>query len=236
MKLIKFNSPMDADKLNYLPFNRKYSVREDLMDKMNKYGFTVPINIIKTNIIDGKNRMWIADGQHRASTALHLGIPFTGILVEHLKFATKAEVVNYVASLNSASKAWNLTNYVEAYNFLNYKDYAILLKIANSSPYTVNTVSSLMIGVRSKGTHINKIKNGTFKVTMLENTQETIKYAANLSKYGRITSRMLLALGYVRSMPTFDKSSFTKKYIENVECIRELNLDDYTDLFQSWIV
>jgi len=233
MKLIIFNNAKECDKLNHLPFNRNFSVRTDLMDKMNQYGFTVPINIIKTDVIDGVSKLWIADGQHRAATALHLGIPFTGI-VNEIPFKKVDDIVKYVSSLNSASKSWSLKNYVEAYNFLNYIDYNTLLKLSNSSPYSVNTLSAMLTGVRSTTNVAEKVKTGQFKINLYDETVDTINHSAVLSKYGRVTSRMIHALHYVKHLPRFDKAKFNKAYISKINTIKELKLDDYTELFQSW--
>lgn len=234
MKLMTFDVD-NAGKLKYLPFNRNATVRTDLMEKMHQYGFTVPINIIKTDIITGKSSLWIADGQHRAMTALHIGIPFTGIVNDHLIFKSKADIVKYVSSLNSASKPWTLLNYVEAYNFLNYEDYARLLKVTNNSPYSVNVISSIMVGVRGKGRTGSAIKNGTYKITLYNEAITALKFAARLGKYERVTARMMLALGNVMLHPRFDAALFEEKYMNNAKQVKELNLDDYTDMFQSWL-
>jgi hypothetical protein len=82
MKLITFNGASDYNKINHLPFNRKFCVRTDLMQKMNTYGFTCPIFLIETSLIDGKKKKWLVDGQHRAVTAAFLNIPFTGIVLD----------------------------------------------------------------------------------------------------------------------------------------------------------
>ena len=59
MKLINFNGASDYNKLNHLPFNRGFSVRQDLIEKMNLYGFNCPLHLIETDIIDGKKKKWL---------------------------------------------------------------------------------------------------------------------------------------------------------------------------------
>lgn len=234
MKLITFNGASDYQKLNHLPFNRSFSVRQDLIEKMNTYGFTCPIFLIETDLIDGKKKKWLVDGQHRAITAAFLDISFYAIILD-IKFKSIAEIVHYVASLNSAQKPWSAINYVESYNFLNYKEYNTLLKIKNSSPYTVETISSILAGHRQSGHSLKHLKNGTFVANHIKETKYTLALAAKLGKYQKLTSRMLLALNYVASLKTFDEERFTLQYKTNAKAIKELKLDDYSDIFSSWL-
>lgn len=234
MKLITFNGASDYNKLNHLPFNRSFSVRQDLMDKMNTYGFTCPIFLIETTLIDGKKKKWVVDGQHRAVTAAFLNIPFYAIVVD-LQFKSISEIVHYVASLNSAQKPWSAINYVESYNFLNYPEYNTLLTIKNSSPYSVETIASLLGGHRTTGNNLKHLKNGTFVANHIKETKYTLELAAKLGKYQKLTSRMVLALNYVASLKTFDEEKFTLQYKTNAKAIKELKLDDYSDIFSSWL-
>jgi hypothetical protein len=234
MKLITFNGASDYNKLNHLPFNRNFSVREDLIEKMNLYGFNCPLHLIETDLIDGKKKKWLVDGQHRAVTAAFLNIPFNAIVVD-IKFKSIAEIVHYVSSLNSAQKPWSAINYVESYNFLNYKEYNILLGIKNSCPYSIETIASLLAGYRRTGYNLRSLKNGTFIANHVEETKYTLKLAAKLGKYQKLTSRMLLALNYVALLKTFDEDKFTLHYKTNAKAIKELKLDDYSDIFSSWL-
>lgn len=233
MKLLTFNGNKDYNKLNHLPFNRNFKVRNDLTVKMNLYGFTSPINIIETSLINGKKQRYIADGQNRAITAAFLDIPFYGVLVEK-EFKTITEIVEYVASLNSAHKPWVTINYVESFAYLGYEDYKKLLEITQKTPYSVDTIASLLQGYRSKGYNSDKIKQGEFKIKQLQETQNTLELSSKLSKIERLTSRMLLALHYISSLNTFNREVFIKNYTLNAKKVKELKLDDYTTIFQSW--
>lgn len=234
MKLITFNGANDYNKLNHLPFNRKFAVRTDLMQKMNTYGFTCPLQMIETSLIDGKKKRWLVDGQHRAITAAFLNIPFTAVLIDK-EFESIEAIVHYVSSLNSAQKPWSVANYVDSYNFLGYKEYNTLLQVTASSNYSIETVATLLHGFRKAGYNAKALKDGKFKANLLEETKYTLTIAAKLSKYGRLTSRMVTALHYVASLKTFDEEKFTLQYKTNAKAIKELNLDDYSDIFCSWL-
>lgn len=237
MKLIKLNTKKEINKLNHLPFNRKFKVRNDLIEKMNQYGFTVPILVLLTDIVNGITSKWIVDGQHRLSTAIYLNItPYAVVKTsEELGLHTMEDIVKYVASLNSASKAWNLLNYVESYNYLNYKEYRKLLELTNKSPYSVNTIGQLLYGIRGRGYCTKQIKEGNFVANNYSHVKNCLALAAHLSKYQRITSRMIISLNYVCGLKTFNKNKFIMHFIKNSNQLNEMQLDDYTDIFSSWI-
>lgn len=233
MKIKKFDKD-SYHTLNHFSFNRNFYVREDLIEKMNIYGFTVPINIIRTDVIDGKMKNYIADGQHRALTAVFLGIEFYGIIIEK-EFKNVAEIVEYVSSLNSTSRGWKALNYVEAYNHLNIPDYQVLLKIKNGCPYSVETLATILAGNTARGSVASRVRNGTFKINALDETIRAIEFAAKLSKYEKLTSRMLLALSGTMSLKRFDEAKFVTAYRKNAKVVKDMKLDDYSDIFNSWV-
>lgn len=234
MKLITYNGAKDYGKLKHLPFNRGFKVRKNLIDSMNKKGFVVPILIVKTDLITGKKEPFIVDGQNRAITAAFLDIPFYAVEVD-IDFESLDELVEYVAELNSTHKSWKLDNYVEAYAYLNYKPYKKLLSITQKTYFTIPTVAVMLYGTRSNSVVKQKIENGDFVINQLKETENTLRIVAELSKHERFTSRMVLALHYVASLKYFNEDKFKKNYKEKASEIKELNLDDYTDVFSSWI-
>lgn len=234
MKFKTFNGSNDYNKLNHLPFNRQFSVRQDLIDSINQFGFQSPIILIETSVIDGQKKLYIADGQHRAITAAFLNIPFYGVIVDY-KFDTEEDIVKYVAKLNAGQKPWKALNYAESFAYLGNNEYKTLLKITNESPFSIETVASLLNGISTRGYSINKIKNGKFKCTFIKQTKYTLSLAAKLSKYEKLTSRMVLALNYVCSLKEFDETKFIEQYKLNAKQVKELKLDDYNDIFSSWL-
>jgi hypothetical protein len=232
MKLIKINKKAYS-KLSYLPFNRKYQVRQDLINSMNKFGFTVPIILVESAIY-GNKQLYVADGQHRLATAMYLGVDAYGVIVD-TTIKNVSDLVKFVASLNSAQKEWSLQDYVNSYAHLNLHDYVELLKIKNTTPYSVNLIANLLVGIRKNGAVSEHIKNGVFKINHKENALNTLSLAAILSKYEKVTGRMLLALNYVSNLREFNEEVFVEKFKENAKKVKELKLDDYTDIFTQWI-
>lgn len=235
MKHVSYTKDSQFDKLNFLPFNRKYKVRQDLIDSMNKFGFIVPVVCIRTKLINGANSLWVLDGQHRLVTAQFLNIPVEIVIIEPVGVETIEDLVHIVAAMNSKTLPWKLDNYADAFNYLNYPEYRKLVKITNSCPYSINTIAALTYGIRRSGHCTNSVKNGTYICNNEENTKLALSYAAELSKHEPLTSRMLLALAQTMTMKSFSKEVFTKKYIKDAKCIKELKLDDYSDIFLSWV-
>lgn len=234
MKLKIFNGSKDYNKLNHLPFNRDFSVRQDLIKSMNKMGFIVPLIIIKTNLFDGKNKLYIADGQHRAITASFLNITFYGNIIEK-EFKSVEEIVKFVARLNSGQKPWKAINYVESYNYLNYPEYKTLIKIFNNVPYTVDTTAAVLSNVsRNSGSIKSSIVSGNYKNTNLIEGKKTFELAAKLTKFHKPSARMLLSINKVRQLKIFNENLFIKNYSLNIKSILELTLEDYTDTFMKW--
>ena len=236
MKTIKITKEVFEKKLHFLPFNRKYSVREELVTSMNKFGFAVPITLIETDLIDGVNKLWIADGQNRLAAAMYLKIQAVGV-ISPIKFKDKEDIVLFVAKLNSEQKPWSPQNYAEVFAYLGNPHYHKLLKVKHRTPYTISTIAGLLHGIRSKisGAVGEKIKKGEFKVNHLENTEYVLSLAAELSKYERLTSRMILALGALTGLTIFNESRFKSNYIKNAKKVKELKLDDYSEIFTSWV-
>ena len=229
----------DYDSLNLLPFNRKACFRQDLADKINEFGFQGTIVLIYTSLfsVDGRKRLYIADGQHRAATAIELGVEFYGKVVDH-DFKSVEEIVKFVASLNSTQKEWTPLNYIETYLYLNYPDYRTLVDVKNSCPFTYTSIAMMLHGFRSKGTVAKHIENGTFKCNALEETKYTLKLANKLTKLTKtsISSRMILGIFGVASQKNFDETKFTNAYVAKIKEVKELKLDDYSDIFASWLV
>jgi hypothetical protein len=235
MKLIKLETERDYNKVHHLPFNRGYKVRQDLIQAMNTYGFTVPMLFLLTDVMDGVKRMWLVDGQHRMITAQFLGIPSYAVVIEKPEIKTKDDIVLFTASLNSKSKKWTMLNYVEAYNYLNYPEYETLIKLHNQYPYSINTTASLLAGKPGRGGVSKEVHDGAFIVRDLEGTKDCLMFAAKLSKYQRMTSRMLLSLRIVMNNSKFNKARFLDNYKKNSASIKDLDLNDYSNIFLSWL-
>lgn len=234
MKQITLNGKKGFEKLSIFPFNRDFKVRKELVDSMNKYGFEGAILLIKTDLITGVDELYIADGQNRAVTAAYLDISFYAN-ISNCEFKDKTELVHYIASRNSTQRKWTNADYVHTYTYLGYPEYITLNRYVRNCPYTLNTVASMLTGFRSKGECPRVIMAGTFVAHLTKELDYSLSVAAKASEFGRLSNRMMRALHYVASLKTFDETKFLKEYKKQYKCIKELKLDDFTDIFTSWI-
>ena len=235
MKQITLKTEKDFNKIHHLPFNREYSVRQDLIKNMNHSGFIVPIILMFTNIVDGQWKLWLLDGQNRMITARFLRINVTAQIITPTNVNTIEDLVHLVSTMNVTSKRWKLQNYIEVFNFLGYPQYRRLLQIKHKSPFSLNTVAQMLMGIHGRGGVSKIVSTGKFKIQDEKRTIEAIEYAAYLTKWCKVEARMLISLKRVMSLPNFDKELFSKKYENNIDLLKELRLPDYTELFSSWV-
>jgi hypothetical protein len=232
--LIEFPSREDfAKKINSMPFNRDPKVVQKLVENMNRFGFTVPILLIKTNLLDGYDRIYIVDGHNRATTALYLNIPFRGILLPN-KFSNLEELVEFVSSLNNSQKAWINMDYIRSYAHVGKKEYIDLIQVKSKTPYSITTVATTLSSV-GKTAQSENIKKGNFKITRLKEANEVFSYAGELSKYKPLSNRMILSLNAVMALEIFDKKKFTESYAKYCHKISKLSLDRFESTFISWL-
>ncbi len=232
---MKLSSREDFDKLHRLPFNRPTKFRADLAVKMCTFGFQGAVVLIKTDLFDGVERIYPADGEHRILTGKELGITVDAMLT-HYKFKSIVEIVMFVAALNHTQKEWKAEDYINAYEYLDYKDYQLLVMLKKSCAFTYPALAIMLHGFRSKGSVSKHIKEGTFKCNFYKETKNTLRLANKLSVVGgALSSRMAIALHGVSNLPEFNEEKFQKIFAENYEKIKELNLDNYTDTFTSWV-
>ena len=232
---IDFASREDFDKkVNSMPFNRDAKVRKDLVESMNKWGFTVPILMIKTNLLDGFDRIYIVDGHNRAITALYLNIPFSGKLLSN-KFSNVEELVEFVSSLNNSQKAWINMDYIRSYAHVGKKEYIDLIQVKSKTPYSITAVATILAAATAKRTKTDGIKKGSFKITRLKEAQEVFKYAGELSKYKPLSNRMVLSLNAVMALEIFDRKKFEEAYAKYCHSISKLSLDSFENTFISWL-
>lgn len=232
---IFFSSREDFDKkINSMPFNRDGIVSARLIRSMNKWGFVVPILLIKTNLIDGYEKIYIVDGHNRATTALYLNIPFFGVLLPN-KFSNVEDLVEFVSSLNSSQRAWTNMDYVRAFAHVGKKEYLDLIQVKSKTPYSFTTVATILSSPNSKSSKSESIKKGDFRITRLKEANEVFSYAGELSKYKPLTNRMVLSLNTVMSLEIFDKKKFTEAYAKYCHKISKLSLDSFESTFISWL-
>ena len=231
---VTIKSERDASKYKHIPFNREYGYRKDLASSMNIWGFHTAIIIIKTALFTGKVEYFVIDGQNRLATAIQLRKEVYAEIIER-EFTTIEDIVKFMAALNTTQKSWTPDNYVNIWSYLGREDYKILTSIKTKCDFTVTTVAAMLYGFRSRGTVAKRIREGAFKCNLITETEYTLLLSAKLSKYGHLTSRMAIALHYVASLPSFNEDKFIKAYSIHYREIKDNSIDDFSDIFTSWL-
>lgn len=235
MKLVKLNKDTFEKTVKHLPFNRSFGSRQGLAESIEKYGFSVPIIIIRARIA-GTLAKWVADGQNRACTAIEMKKEFYGVILDKI-FIDIKEIVEFVSFLNSKSDPWKIRNYCESFAFLGNKHYSYLIKRAQETEFTLGTLAILYYGqlTRRSGIVATKIKTGKFTVISKIPAEKSISLAMELKGKYIFNSRMLLALFSVMvTEEKFSSIKFKANFIKNYKTIKPLGLDDYTNIFRSW--
>lgn len=214
------------------PTNRDSSYREDLAESMRKWGFTVPIMVIKTKLVDGKLKTYIIDGHNRVKTAEFLDIKYFAFYVEQ-EFTSIVEIVEYIATLNNSQHPWGINDYVRVYSKVGFDHYQQLIKVRADWPYSFYTLAMLLSN--RPGGVTDALTSGSFKIMRYDSALSTLKFSGELSNYRKLTNRMLISLDKVMSLPKFDREKFKQEYSKHCGKLSDLKLDSFDDLFQSWL-
>jgi hypothetical protein len=162
-KELKIKYAKDCSDFSILPMNRDIDSKhvQKLVASLRLQGCLKTIICTSTDLIDGKKKKYIIDGQH-TSTALEregMPIPYIEIDVE-----SEEDLVEKMAYLNNSSKSWDLMDYIHAWKMIR-PDYMKLFKWKNM--YDIEITMLAIIGVNNGAIKHSTgvIKTGNFKIT-----------------------------------------------------------------------
>lgn len=223
--------------LEFLPFNRKSNTRPSLIRSIEKYGIITPLIVLKTNVVIGSEKYYIADGQHRYAAIEFLKKDAPVFLIDK-PFKNEADLVECVSMLNSEQLSWSTQDYINAYASLRLSDYVFLNNIKSGNDiWTVTALATVFTTTSAStgGRPLKRIKTGQFKITREIAGMETLNFAKELSKYHVMSSRMLVSLNSVMAIEEFDKENFKTQYIAHIKEIILMDLHTFDDVFKQWI-
>lgn len=211
-----------------LPFQRKAVLRNSLVESMKKWGFLGSIIIIKTNIIDGNEKLYIIDGQHRYLAAEYLKLDINANILTCNNWSIK-DLVELVAKLNSTGVSWNNADYIKAYASLGLESY----KIANELLVKCNriNISGLLSYVFSK----KSIQNGTLSIDKTFKNK-IIGIDSFLKEMPKISAKDIRNLYFVWELANFNTEVFKNKYLANIKELRILTDEQRLKIFKSWFI
>jgi hypothetical protein len=163
---------------NNLPFNRnvdKAHVRK-LVESMKKNGFKGVIQIIKTKFIDGVERYYVVDGQHRLAAALQLNIP---IKFELTELKSKMKTAEFIAELNTSAKSWGTSNFLEVWSAMDIEEYIKLERIQKDTGFQITPLLECYLETSNQ----NDYRKGKMRFPNEKNSDKIIAQMLDLNKF-----------------------------------------------------
>ena len=135
-KSVTYFETKDYALFNLLTFNRPIDKThvKTLVESMRLHGFKGVIQVIKTKFIDGVERYYVVDGQHRIAAAKQLGL---GVRFELTELNTRQETAEFIAQLNTSAKSWGTANFLAVWSALDVPEYVKLNKIQKDTGFQI---------------------------------------------------------------------------------------------------
>lgn len=235
MKSLIKKSTKNYGKFKFLPFNREYSVRKDLIDSFNKYGWLMPIICIESSIY-GKKQLFILDGQHRFATASFLDLPIEYVIVG-AKADKKEDLVMITAKLNSSAKQWGMGDYVNAFAALNIEDYIYLSSVHHDSGISYSSLAAFYTGGKSSsGGRSCIIRQGKFRITRMELGNSIVNCLKDLNKITSFSNRMSYGFFsfFISLGGDYDHERFCENFRNNLPMLEDISeIISYKEAFEK---
>lgn len=157
-----------------------------LAESINKMGIIRPVVVCKTSIIDGSMKTYILDGQHLYSACLrnNSDIPYV-----ETEVTSKADLIEKIALLNSSSKSWIISDYLQSWGSIK-EDYKELLRLVGVYDIEASIIAGILHGASSGGTISRIIKKGLFsiknkeeKLVILDQITDILKSVPRMSRW-----------------------------------------------------
>lgn len=205
-------STYDYNLFDTFKFNRKTekNVRPELLETFREFGNIIPILTVLSKKF---NKQYIVDGQHRfkALKALRMPIHYLELVVpdDLIGKARKLYIARLIVVINNTPRRWSVLNYVTTFITLGFVNYKTLFDLADEYSFSLTTVSRLLTG--SKLRTAASVKDGSFKVTALDQTLKILFDVAEYQHITKFTNRMVEGYAtFFRSQPHIDKTKFKK--------------------------
>lgn len=169
--------------------------RKRLETSMRKHGF-IPSLAISVQKIPGSNKFLVREGQHRLAMSEKLGIEFY-----YIEDDTEFDI----ASVNAASKVWDMKDYAMRFAASGNEDYAEALEFAERYRVTVGTACMLLAGASGFKAIAESFREGSFKVKEREWAEKVAELHQALYKQSKAArnNACLMACMAVCRVPGF---------------------------------
>lgn len=166
----------DYTKFSFFDFNRKPSLRSNLLKDIKEKGQMQPILV--------NEKFQIRDGQHRFVALIELNLPIMYM------FSTQREDDVAVRSMNSTAKNWNPINYLNSFCSQDKKHYQEFRQMIKLMGLTPNCVYKILRGKELGGSDLESFKSGDFVLSNDEREKFKIllpmfKQLVSIDKYSK---------------------------------------------------
>lgn len=199
-----------------------------LAESISKMGVIRPV-VVANFTYNGVKDYYILDGQnlYHALIRLEMDIPYVEVSVN-----SNAELVETIALLNTSSKTWTLTDYINAWSFIK-PDYKKLSELFEIYDIELSAIASVLHGYNGhSGANITKvIKNGTFQIKDLDSAVQKLQYTTDVLKIvprlDRNSNRAFVAsyLKFISSNDKYNHKRFQAYLKANLEKLELVNAD-----------
>jgi len=143
--VVSFFSTKDYSQFNFFDFNRPVDKNHvnKLASSMKVRGFRGAIIVIRTAIIDGIEKLYILDGQHRFEACKLLGIEFKFEIVD---IKTELELAQYIADVNNSSKAWGTNQFLDVWSKMKIREYIKLQEVFKNTKIQITPLVMIYNG------------------------------------------------------------------------------------------
>ena len=213
----------DYSQFKFLGDNRVVNTRarqtQALISSMKRHGW---IDAFPMLVKKNGSGFYVLDGQHRLEIAKDLNIP--------VKYVETVDDVD-IAQINSASKSWNLDDYVHMYAARGVVDYITLQDFSRRYGIIVSASASILGGASPQA-----IRDGKFTVTNRADAEAFGDFCLKALSVEKTLSHRsaVLALWACWGVKYFQGKAFLRKLKSRAGTMQKLaNVESYLELFES---
>lgn len=229
MRKDEIDETLDYERFHRLPhgLNRELDYRHTatMRQSVSLHGNNRLVIVVKTDVLDGVMREYIADGQHLFEALVTLG---KHIVFKHQIVGTKEQLIKFLTDMNNTSKPWTLMDYIAAWAELT-EDYKHLQRSITRYGIKPQGIAMVAMNLPNRATIARLIKLGRYHVvdrtrfrTMMNHIVDllTIPELGNTNA-GYLPNRLIAAfVRHYNSTQHYNHFVIKERLVANVDIIR----------------
>jgi len=220
---------LDYERFHRLPhgLNRELDYRHTsiMRQSVSLHGNNRLVIIVKTDVIDGVMREYIADGQHLFEALVTLG---KHIVFKHQIVGTKEQLVKFLTDMNNTSKPWTLMDYIKAWAELT-EDYKHLYRSINRYGIKPQGIAMVAMNLPNRASIARLIKLGRYHIVDRSRFRTMMNHIVDLlsipelghAATGYLPNRLIAAfIRFYNSTQDYNHFVIKQRLTENADIIR----------------